>query len=181
MSPGRRAAIFVAFLLVSLLADQGTKAWALNLPVRPADCSLEQLAAHRCAGVPQPVIAGYWEWELAMNDGAAFSSFSGSQVLLSVAAFGALLLLIAMAARTSPEQRVKRAALAIIAAGALGNLLDRVRFGAVVDFVRWRFHEHQWPIFNVADALLAIGVAVLIFEELTTRRAAATPSSPAAA
>lgn len=176
MSSGRRAAIFAFILLVAVLADQGTKAWALGLPVRPADCGLEQLAQHRCSGVPQTVIAGYWDWQLAMNDGAAFSNFRGQQLVLSIAAFGALLLIFAMAAKATPEQHLKRAALAIIAAGALGNLIDRVRFGAVVDFVRWHIHERDWPIFNVADVLLAVGVVLLIFEEITTRRSTPSPA-----
>jgi signal peptidase II len=175
MSPGRRASIFMALLLVSLGADQGTKLWALTLPVHPIGCGLGELAKHRCAGVPQPVIDGYWDWELAMNDGAAFSNFRGNQLILSIAAFGALLLIFAMAARTAPEQGMKRAALALVAAGALGNLIDRVRLDAVVDFVRWRVHEHRWPIFNVADALLAIGVGILLFAELRRSKVAAAP------
>ncbi len=179
MSPGRRAATFAFILLISVLADQGTKAWALGLPVRPADCSLQQLATHQCSGVRQTVLDGYWDWQLAMNDGAAFSNFRGQQLVLSIAAFGALLLIFAMAAKASPEQHLKRAALAIIAAGAIGNLIDRVRFGAVVDFVRWHIHEHDWPIFNVADVLLAVGVVLLIFEEITTRRSSPSPVLPA--
>lgn len=170
MSPARRIVIFIAFLVGGLLADQGTKAWARDLPVYPAGCSVSELAKHRCAGVPQPVIEGYWDWELAMNDGAAFSNFRGNQLLLSIAAFGALLLVFAMAARTAAEQGIKRAALALVAAGTLGNLLDRVRLDAVVDFVRWRIHDHRWPIFNVADVLLAVGVGMLLFEELLARR-----------
>lgn len=170
MSPARRVVIFAAFLVLGLLADQGTKAWARSLPVYPEHCSVGELAKHRCAGVPQPVIRGYWDWELAMNDGAAFSNFRGNQLILSVAAFGALLLIVAMAAKTSPDQGFTRAALALVAAGALGNLLDRVRLDAVVDFVRWRVHDYRWPIFNVADALLAVGVAMLIYDELMLRR-----------
>jgi signal peptidase II len=162
--------IFFVLFLGALLADQGSKIWAMTLPVHPVGCSVVELAKHRCAGVPQPVIDDYWDWELAMNDGAAFSNFRDNQLILSLAAFGALLLIFAMAARTAPEQGIKRAALALIAAGALGNLIDRVRLDAVVDFVRWRVHEHHWPIFNVADALLAVGVVILLFEELLMRR-----------
>ena len=50
-------------------------------------------------------------------------------------------------------------AFALIAGGALGNLIDRVRDGAVTDFVRWHVHEHMWPIFNVADAALLVGAS----------------------
>jgi hypothetical protein len=63
--------------------------------------------------------------------------------------------------------------LAMIAGGALGNLMDRMRDGAVTDFVRWH-HEHLWPIFNVADVVLVIGVALLMLEGVLARRRPAT-------
>jgi signal peptidase II len=61
----------------------------------------------------------------------------------------------------------------MVAGGALGNLVDRLHDGAVTDFVRWRINDHRWPIFNVADAALLIGVAILLIEGLRTRRRAA--------
>ena len=78
-----------------------------------------------------------------------------------------------MAARTRPAQRLRRAAYAVIAGGALGNLIDRIRDGAVTDFVRWRVHDHMWPIFNVADAALLAGVALLLVDPIFSRRAEA--------
>jgi lipoprotein signal peptidase len=158
----RRAAIFVVVLLVTLAFDQGSKAWARDLPVDPAGCTTQALASHHCRGVPQPVIEGYWDWELAMNDGAAFSNLRGSRVLLTLLALAALVMIGVMATRTPPEQRLRRFALAMIAGGALGNLVDRLRDGVVTDFVRWHWQEHLWPIFNVADAALVIGVALLV-------------------
>jgi len=170
--------MFIAVFLCSAGFDQGTKQWARTLPVEPAGCHLpEDLAARRCAGVPQPVIEGVWDWELAMNDGAAFSNFRGSQVLLSLIAMGALVILGIAAARTRPEQHAKRIAYALIAGGALGNLIDRLRDGAVTDFVRWKAGHHLWPIFNVADAVLAAGVILLIIDGfLEKRRARAAPA-----
>lgn len=166
----RRVVIFVAILLVTLAFDQGSKAWAKTLPVQPTNCSTAELAAHTCHGVPQPVIGGFWDWQLALNDGAAFSNFRGKQVVLSLIAVGALVMLVWMARRTKPEQRLQRAAYAMIAGGALGNLVDRVRDGAVTDFVRWRVGSHEWPIFNVADVALVIGVGVLLLESIAARR-----------
>jgi signal peptidase II len=191
-----RAVIFVAIVALAVGFDQGSKAWARNLPVvpiaaagpggtdvRPARCVVPgDLIAGRCAGVPQPVIAGFWDWELAENPGAAFSSFTGAtttQILLSLVALAALLGLGIAAARTRPEQRIRLAALALIAGGALGNLIDRVRDGAVTDFVRWRIHDHRWPIFNVADAALLVGVAVLLAERALGHRRGRAISSPA--
>ena len=153
-----RAVIFVAILASTTGFDFGTKEWARS-----------ELTVHE----PRPVIEGFWDWELAFNDGAAFSSFRGSQVLLSLIALGALVMLGVMAHRTRPEQHLRRIALAMIAGGALGNLIDRVRDGAVTDFVRWKAGGQSWPIFNVADAALLIGVAILLIAGLRSRRGAA--------
>jgi signal peptidase II len=144
-----RAVIFVGVLLCTAGFDQGTKEWARSELV---------------VGQPEAVVDGYWDWELAMNDGAAFSSLRGSQVLLSLIALGALAVLGVMAHRTQPHQHLKRIALAVIAGGAIGNLIDRVRDGAVTDFVRWKAAGHSWPIFNVADAALVIGVMLLVLD-----------------
>lgn len=165
-----RAVIFFAVLVIAVAADQGTKAWARTLPTHPDGCTLEKLAAQKCVGMPQPVINGYWDWELAMNDGAAFSNFRGKQLVLSIIAMAALGLLGVMAARTTPEQKLKRIALALIAGGALGNLIDRLLEGAVVDFVRWRIGDHRWPIFNVADVALLVGVLLLMCEGWWSKR-----------
>ena len=170
MTP-RRALIFAAILALVVILDQGSKAWARTLPVSPAGCDVPaDVVAYRCHGVPQPVIGGFWEWELAFNDGAAFSQFRGARVLLGAIAAIALVALFVMARRGRPEQRLRRFALAMIAGGALGNLIDRVRDGAVTDFVRWRVGEARWPIFNVADAALLVGVALLLLEGIAERR-----------
>ena len=152
-----RAVIFVAVLLCTAGFDQGTKLVARD--------SLT-------IGAPEPVIDGFWDWELAYNDGAAFSSFRGAQVVLSLLAVVVLVALGVVAARTRPEQRLKRIALAVIAGGAVGNLIDRVRDGAVTDFVRWKLAGHAWPIFNVADVALVFGVMLLMIDGILERRAA---------
>lgn len=174
MSARRRFVIFVAFFIAIALFDQGSKAWARTLPVEPAGCAVPgDLIARRCAGVPQPVIEGFWDWELAFNTGAAFSSFRGSQVVLTLLACAALVMLGILAARTGPEQHLRRIALAVIAGGAVGNLIDRVRDGAVTDFVRWRAGDQLWPIFNVADVALVAGMGLWMLEALLERRRAA--------
>jgi signal peptidase II len=163
----------IAVVIVVVAFDQGSKAWARTLPTRPAECGVAQLAEQRCAGIPQPVIEGYWDWELAENRGAAFSSFAGetaAQVLLALVAAAALVVIGIMATRTRPEQRAKRLGLALVAGGALGNLVDRVRDGSVTDFVRWHVHAHMWPIFNLADAALLVGAVVLLSDGVMVRR-----------
>ena len=164
---------FLAALMVVLAFDQGSKVWARTLPTRPANCGVTDLAAFRCSGVPQPVIEGFWDWELAENRGAAFSSFASEaagQIVLALIAAGALVAIGIAAARTRPDRRLKQIGLACIAGGALGNLIDRVRDGSVTDFVRWHVRGHMWPIFNVADAALLIGVTVLLVDGMVHDR-----------
>ena len=164
---------FFAALVVVLAFDQGSKAWARTLPTRPASCGVTDLAALRCTGVPQPVIDGFWDWELAQNRGAAFSSFASEaagQIVLALIAAGALVAIGIAAARTRPERRMKQLGLACVGGGALGNLIDRVRDGSVTDFVRWHVHGHMWPIFNVADAALLAGVIVLLVDNMVHER-----------
>lgn len=171
-----RRTVFVLVFLLTAGFDQGTKEWALGLPV-PADCAVPaDLVAHTCHGAPQSVIAGYWDWELAMNTGAAFSSLDvgdATQILLAVLAALAVGGIGIYAYRLRPDQRLERIALGLVAGGALGNLVDRVRHGAVVDFIRWRIGEHRWPIFNVADAALLAGVALMLVASARAHRAAA--------
>lgn len=158
--------IFAIVLGLTAAIDQSSKAWARGLPTNPPGCGTAELAAFRCGGVAQPVVDGYWDWELAANPGAAFSSFvgrTGGRIALSLLAVGALVAIGLVVRRSAPAAWQKRAALALIAGGALGNLVDRVRDGAVTDFIRWRVHEHRWPIFNVADAALLLGVLWLTF------------------
>jgi signal peptidase II len=152
----RRAVIFVALFLCTTGFDQASKDWAHGLP----------------PGQRVPVIEGVWDWELAMNKGVAFSSFGDlpyGQVLLSLLASAMLIGIGVVALRTRPEERWKRAGLALIAGGALGNLIDRIRDGAVTDFIRWRAGDHLWPIFNVADAALLLGVVVYMLASRTPK------------
>jgi signal peptidase II len=149
----RRALMFAVIFIITAGIDQGTKAWARTLePGRHA------------------VIHGYWDWEPAQNPGMAFSLVPGGTGVLALIAAGALVAVGIAAARTPPEQRLRLAGLALVAGGAIGNLIDRVRLGSVTDFVRWHVHEHLWPIFNVADAALLIGVVLLLAQGTPKRR-----------
>jgi len=154
----RRAVLFLAIFFCTTGFDQASKQWA--------ESSLTP-------GQPQAVIHGYWDWELATNTGVAFSKFAGiegGQIILSILAACALIAIGVVAMRTKPDEYMKLAGLALVGGGALGNLVDRVRQGGVTDFVRWKVGEHLWPIFNVADAALLVGVAVLLLESALAKR-----------
>jgi signal peptidase II len=73
---------------------------------------------------------------------------------------------IAFALRQHPQQKLLSFGLALVMGGALGNVIDRVRFGAVVDFVQWHVAGHYWPAFNVADSAITLGAVLLVIEQL---------------
>ncbi len=153
----RRFVIFAAFAIVVVALDQGTKAWA-----------------HTLTPGPHTVIDGFWEWQLAYNDGAAFSTFTGQaagRIVLSILAIVAVIAIGVAAVKTT--QRMRGIAYGVVAGGALGNLIDRLRDGAVTDFVRWRIHDHLWPIFNVADVALIVGIGLLLIDGRKRRVAVA--------
>jgi signal peptidase II len=116
-----------------------------------------------------PVIPGLFNLTYVRNKGAAFGVLAGAQgawrtvffVVISLAALTALLFLI-----RKTGERLAITAYALICGGALGNLIDRLRFGEVVDFVEWYYRSFHWPAFNVADSAITIGVGLLLIDML---------------
>ena len=101
------------------------------------------------------------------NQGAAFGMLASSSLRLPF--FIAVALLAALGIlwyfrRLRPEQRLLQFSLALIFSGALGNLLDRIRLGEVIDFLDAHWYAHHWPAFNVADSAITVGVALLLVD-----------------
>ncbi|HUJ62514.1 MAG TPA: signal peptidase II [Kofleriaceae bacterium] len=161
--------VFVVVTLLSLAADQATKIWARDsLPVHPQPCAIPaDIVARKCGGMPVPVIDNYWDWRLSMNPGSAFGLFSsqtGARIGLSLVGIAAVIGMILMLRKSRPDQRVLHWALALVAGGAIGNLVDRIYFGVVTDFILWHWKEHEWPVFNVADIVLVVGVGLMFID-----------------
>ena len=109
-------------------------------------------------GISIPVIPGVLAFTHVHNRGIAFSLLGGIPLLVPVAiALTLLFLLFYNKARWS-RRPVAQAALAMLGGGAIGNLVDRVRVGAVVDFI----DVHVWPVFNLADIAVTAGAGLLI-------------------
>ena len=129
--------------------------------------------------VPQPVIPGILNWTLAFNTGAAFSFLADQEgwqrwlfALLAVGVSVALALWL----RRIPRGDWRNALpLALVIGGALGNLVDRLRLGHVIDFIQVYIGSWPFPSFNVADSAISIGAVLLVFFGLFT------PGKPAAA
>ncbi|MEX6501641.1 signal peptidase II [Pseudomonas zhanjiangensis] len=115
------------------------------------------------------VIPGYFSWTLAYNTGAAFSFLAGAsgwqRWLFALIAIVVSAVLVVWLKRLKPGETWLAAALALVLGGALGNLVDRVLLGHVVDFilVHW---QHRWyfPAFNVADTAITLGAILLALD-----------------
>lgn len=112
-------------------------------------------------GFPVDVLP-FLSWTLTYNTGAAFSLFEGLGGVIAVVAAGVSVYLIVEIWRLR-EGWLEGAAYALILAGALGNLTDRLRHGQVVDFVHVHYDGFSFPVFNVADSAITVGAAVWIW------------------
>jgi len=115
-------------------------------------------------------IPGFWNWHLTHNTGAAFSFLAnagGWQHHFFVGLAALICLVLAVALRRLPREDWRNAfPFALIIAGALGNLVDRLRFGYVVDFVEWYLGSFYWPVFNIADSCIVVGAVLMVWFSL---------------
>ncbi|MBZ0220722.1 MAG: signal peptidase II [Candidatus Methylomirabilis sp.] len=111
------------------------------------------------------VVPGFFNIVHYLNKGAAFGILNQGGALGKLFLIGvslAALVLLAVLARQSSD-RLSVLAFSLIAGGALGNLVDRIRFGSVVDFLDFHIATWHWPAFNVADSAITVGVGIAIF------------------
>jgi signal peptidase II len=139
-----------------VLADQATKALALRHldPIEPI------------------IVTPFFNLVLVWNRGVSFGLLTGtgqdSPWLLVLLATGIATLLVFWLWRE--RRTMAQLALWLVLAGALGNVIDRVRFGAVVDFLDFHLAGHHWPAFNVADSAIVIGAGLLLVDSLLAGR-----------
>jgi signal peptidase II len=147
---------FYLIALAIVLTDQVTKAIVLRT---------------MRLGQSIPIVPGYFDLTFVLNPGAAFSLLatlperirSPFFILISVAA---AILIVVYHARHLVGHRLATVSLGLILGGAVGNLIDRIRYGVVVDFLDAHVHQYHWPVFNVADSAISVGVTLLLIEML---------------
>lgn len=106
---------------------------------------------------------------LVRNSGAAFGLLQEGRAFLVVASTAAALFILFLAERIQPEERGKRIFLGMILGGAIGNLIDRLYPGQVIDFIDVGVASYRWPVFNFADSAVTIGGALLVLTYLRKR------------
>ena len=157
----RRLPWLLTISALVILADRLTKIWvAARIPLGGA-----------IPVIPRVLRITHWT-----NEGAAFSLFAESAsphvvrwVLVGFASLAALIVLVAMV-RLGNRFTLTTVALALIFAGALGNLHDRILYGSVVDFIEVHIFSYHFPDFNVADSSIVIGACLLLLDSLLSRK-----------
>jgi signal peptidase II len=116
-----------------------------------------------------PVIPGFFNLTHVRNPGAAFSLLSTApdifrSVFFITVTLVAVVVIVLLIRKT--QERLPVVAFSLIMGGALGNVIDRVHFGEVVDFIQWYYKSYFWPSFNVADSAISVGVVLLAIDML---------------
>lgn len=142
--------ILVATIIIVAFIDQATK--GLIVSSMPLDSGFE-------------VIAGFFDIVHFRNTGAAFSLFSSGgaikTIFLALTSIAALVIIAFLI--KDEKRRLNVISFSLIAGGAAGNLIDRVRLGYVVDFLFFSIAGYHWPAFNVADSAITIGAALIAY------------------
>lgn len=128
------------------------------------------------------VIPGFFNLTRVHNRGAIFGLGSRSDssvlsLLMMAASLLALALVVYYFVKTPAADRLMKVALSLVLAGALGNHLDRIFRGHVVDFLDFHIGRAHWPFFNVADTCISVGAGLLVYIFIFRRNAPCTPSS----
>lgn len=136
--------------------------WIAGLVVFLDQVSKRMVMESMFLGESIPVLGSFFRLTYIHNPGAVFGLRLGGNVAHLIFAGVALIVVAVMWLRLPPGERVASAGLALVLGGAVGNVIDRVRFGAVVDFLDFGFGSLRWWVFNVADASVTVGAGLLI-------------------
>jgi len=146
---------FILFLSLPLYAlDQWTKHLVLRF-VSPEE--------------PRIIISNFFHLVNVTNTGAAFGSFRNNNTFFIVISSIALLIVVGLLMRRRSLDFWRDASLALLLAGILGNLTDRLLYGHVIDFLLFDLHvrfAHPWPAFNIADSCISIAVVLFVIHSL---------------
>ena len=152
---------FILFLSLPLYAlDQLTKQMVLRF-ISPDE--------------PHVLIADFFSLVNVTNTGAAFGSFRGNNAFFIVISSVALVIVLGLLLRTRTRDRWRDLSLALLLAGIVGNLTDRVLYGHVIDFLLFDLHvpyAHPWPAFNVADSCISVAVVLFIIHSFWKQKSA---------
>ena len=112
------------------------------------------------------IIKNFFYLTYINNDGAAFSILVGKRIFLILVAIIVIIMLIHYIKKNNIQNKLELVSISLIIGGSLGNLMDRVVRGYVIDFLDFKIFNYNFPIFNLADTFIVIGVILLLLKEL---------------
>jgi signal peptidase II len=149
-----RYTLFATLTVAGLLLDQATKLYI--------DRTMQLFDSI-------PVLTNFFHITYVRNRGAAFSFLSDASwrlpFFIVISLVASIAILVAFH-KLRDDQKLAHVSLAMIFSGAIGNLIDRMRLGEVIDFLDAHWYRHHWPAFNVADSLICVGVFLLAVDML---------------
>jgi len=155
--PSRRRLMLSALIAAAvLILDQGSKAWILNSVMQP----------------PRVIeVTSFFNIVLAWNRGVSFGMFNSESAYGPWLLTGLAIVIVVVLAVWLWKANTCLASLsiALVIGGAAGNVIDRLQYGAVVDFLDVHGFGYHWPAFNVADSAICIGASILVLESLFRR------------
>lgn len=162
--------------MTDLLRGRRPQLLALFAGILVADRVTKVLAERSLSmGSPVEVIPGFFQLTLVHNTGMAFGllggvSIPGKALLLTGVSVGLLVAIVWFAWRAGPLSGMTVFGIAAMLSGAIGNILDRLLYGYVVDFFDFYIGSAHWPAFNIADAMICTGVGLLVVESVRDLR-----------
>jgi signal peptidase II len=147
----------------------------LSLPLYAIDQLTKQLVLRFISSdEPRVLVADFFSLVNVTNTGAAFGSFRGNNTFFVVISSVALVVVLGILLRARTHDRWRDLSLALLLAGILGNLTDRLLYGHVVDFLLFDLHilyAHPWPAFNVADSCISVAVVLFVIHSFWRQKA----------
>ena len=143
--------IIIIISIILLCIDQISKLLVVNLLTKTDSIA---------------IIKNFFYLTYINNDGAAFSILVGKRIFLILVAIIVIIMLIHYIKKNNIQNKLEIVSLALIIGGSLGNLMDRVVRGYVIDFLDFKIFNYNFPIFNLADTFIVIGVILLLLKEL---------------
>ncbi len=152
----------------------------LSLPLYALDQWTKQLVLRFISpDEPRIVISNFFHLVNVTNTGAAFGSFKNNNTFFIAISAVALVIVVALLVRRRSRDILRDVSLALLLAGVLGNLTDRLLYGHVIDFLLFDLHirfAHPWPAFNVADSCISVAVVCFIIHSFWQSKGAASPA-----
>ena len=148
----------------------------LGISIAVLACMVDQLSKWLVMNVftdvtPPLMLTSFFNLVEAWNTGVSFSLFDDGGVwgTILLSAFALSVIVFLLSWLRHEQSPLVQTALGLIIGGALGNVIDRVRFGAVFDFLDVHIGDHHWPAFNAADSFICIGAAIIIAEAVVAK------------